>query len=221
MAVVGVAGLVSVALGADRSIVTLDADTSAVGPGLPAGSVTAPALSCSVTVPEEHPAMLTVHSAPEPEGVPITHPVAVPETARSSVANPVTDSLKVTSYGSVVALVGVTGASRTAVGGVGSALTVTTSEPLWLLSNVAPSMNHACTACGPGAPRTRSTVAIPPPVTGVEPAMAPSMTQVTVPPPGSGVTVAVSVVGSPWTTGLGSAARLVVVDGRAGSSTTS
>ena len=79
-----------------RSIVIEPAVTATSGPALPARSETVDGLSARTTVPAEQPATATVYVEPEPDGAPATHPVAVPVTAKSTAARPVTDSLNFT-----------------------------------------------------------------------------------------------------------------------------
>ena len=84
----GVDGSDQVAEGIDESIVTAAADTPAEGPVFDASSATDPELMVIVTVPS--PAQSTMRFADTDvlDAIPIAHPGAVPDVARSDVAKP-------------------------------------------------------------------------------------------------------------------------------------
>ena len=88
-------GGVHEAVGALRSIVTLEATAAAAGPVLPAVSVTPLAARLRITVPSEQLATVTVIDVPEAADGVKTQPVAVPVLVKSDEAIPETDSEKV------------------------------------------------------------------------------------------------------------------------------
>src|SRR5690349_1659544 len=106
----------AVVVGFDRSTTTVAEVSAAAGPSLPDASATPPALSPIATVPEPQPVTLIVHVVPDPAGAPMTQPAAVPERVTSAAVKPVTAVLNVTVQLSAVALVGLAGAVRVAVG---------------------------------------------------------------------------------------------------------
>ena len=95
------------ALGAVRSIVRVELTDAMVGPELPARSDTINALSVRVTVPAEHPDVVTVIVVPDEAGGFTEHPVAVPPMVKSVSESPVIDSLNVRVKVGDDALVGV------------------------------------------------------------------------------------------------------------------
>ena len=111
-------------VGAVRSIVTNDASLSAVGPVLPAVSVTPLAYRRATTVPLEQLATVTVIELPEVADGVKTQPVAVPVLAKSADSIPLTDSEKVSVYDSEAELVGLLGGVQEAVGAVLSIVTL-------------------------------------------------------------------------------------------------
>ena len=94
MLLVGLLGEVQEAVGADRSIVTLEASVLEAGPVLPAVSVTPLAARRATTVPSEQLATVTVIDVPEAADGVNTQPVAVPVLVKSAAAIPETDSEK-------------------------------------------------------------------------------------------------------------------------------
>ena len=116
-------------VGAVRSTTIVAASASAAGPAFPDASMTAPVVRVRMTVPSvgaEAVTGIVYGPAPEPVGVPIVQPVEVPPSARSEAVRPVTDSLNVTLYDRLVALVGdaVVGAKELIVGAVRSMATL-------------------------------------------------------------------------------------------------
>src|SRR4051812_31111665 len=77
-----------VATGLERSMRSCAALTWLSGPQLRTASTTASALIPSVTVPALQPVSVTFQLAPAPTGVPMTHPVAVPDRAKSVERSP-------------------------------------------------------------------------------------------------------------------------------------
>jgi len=93
--------------------------TADAGPKLPNASGTEPALNCKATVPSLVQVTDTVCVSPEPEGVGVPHPVAVPTTVTSP-APMVADSSNVMLKVAVRAAIGVDSGVHVAVGPVAS-----------------------------------------------------------------------------------------------------